>query len=1190
MVHTRLGTDVTPQGGEAAASAPILASPEVVTSPLTIEAIIAAMDKKLDERLKEFADRLPTQTQSRQSKSESQRQQRLEAEAAKEAEIAKKRFLRRHGIGIGIDDNTIPADSDVSPTPAPPSAIVSTSSRRPSVKPEDIGTYDGSSDLLEFFLGRVAALVESRQDPAWESAIIEVLPLCLRKTASQWYQLLGSPTRRKLNTSWAKWETALRNAFQPDASEIRRLADERRWDWTKESIAAYFYAKLSLLRAAYPTRVEGDLLHKIRLGLPSSLQLDVRSHMAAIPNMDNLLIELRNLEGPWRATLKSSSSHRAGQRNEVAPQQQAQLRFGPPFLSSSNHLGIQRQDMGPRAPTPTRSEANNRLPAPAGLSASYNPANISYIHKDGRNIRAYKLPSNGRPIYLSRSCRVCSQDHFGFEHEFLSRQPKAEAHIAQAELELAQAYGYPTTCFEPIYISDDDSNSPDTSFARSVGEREDRNVAKLRPPPSTSNGDRGESAACNPTTSDNTHHDVNNKPSPSSSSVFLLDPTLLSRSVQPLRRRKNPDSTAVHLPPAHATGSGQAFAGHIPTTAFVSLADTEPRLSLLDTGATLSIVDEQVARELHLLPLNGPGIRVNGVGEDRSLGFVTLDLSIQGRRDNKATHLHSSADFHILRDFKPGVLLGLDVIRSCGIVIDVKSGRATVGDVSFPVYDTRGKAMSAKSVSRAIVAKATTIIAPHSHTLVPVNHHLLEGVQYVMDSSLWTAPDGTGPLALSAAVLDSRTAGIWVSNFDATALELLSDARLADAIPLAPDDLAASAGSFQLDAHQIEADPRPALRHEEKQMDRPDQSDHPIDKTRTVQDGQRNLGIGQGASNPRNADPRVPSPAAAPRPTQRRRTVSLSLDAEKSVGAWPRASSFDDHWPRLPFAFPTLSQSIDTAQPLDFSNDELANSPKADELESVLVDDCFNVGKDAHGQPHTSIVAVLCNNVDAFSLDGRPGHVKGAGMRLDLNNADALRPEAPRRVSPDKRRVIDESLDQLLDWDVVEPSSSPVLYPVLLVKQGKKWRFCVDYRGLNTATVADRYPLPRIDDVFQALRGHRYFSGLDAIRGYHQIDIEPEDRWKTAFVSHRRLYQYKRVPFGLKNAPAFFQRFMDHLLGHMRWTEAVVYLDDVVIFSPTLDQHAKSLDCLLKAAHKVGLKFLPSKCHFALSSLKLLGR
>ncbi|CCF51914.1 hypothetical protein NDA11_000617 [Ustilago hordei] len=116
---------------------------------------------------------------------------------------------------------------------------------------------------------------------------------------------------------WLIWEMSLHNAFQPDASKIQHLAGEQKWEWAKESIASYFYTKLSLLHAAFPTCQETDLLNEIQYGLPASLQLDVWTHLLARPNMDELLTELHNLEGPWKATLCSGSCY--DQHNDLLP-------------------------------------------------------------------------------------------------------------------------------------------------------------------------------------------------------------------------------------------------------------------------------------------------------------------------------------------------------------------------------------------------------------------------------------------------------------------------------------------------------------------------------------------------------------------------------------------------------------------------------------------------------------------------------------------------------------------------------------------------------------------------------------------------------------------------------------------------------------------------------------------------------
>ncbi|KAE8240942.1 hypothetical protein A4X13_0g7624 [Tilletia indica] len=300
--------------------------------------------------------------------------------------------------------------------------------------------------------------------------------------------------------------------------------------------------------------------------------------------------------------------------------------------------------------------------------------------------------------------------------------------------------------------------------------------------------------------------------------------------------------------------------------------------------------------------------------------------------------------------------------------------------------------------------------------------------------------------------------------------------------------------------------------------------------------------------------------------------------------------------PRLPPADipppptrPTTTE--DAAMPFDPFEDLDATGPSlAQDAATTLVDGAFKVGLDAQGNAHPEIVQLLQDQKAAFALDGRPGRVEGHDMPIHLKPDAAMRSEAPRRASPEKRAAMDAAIDQLLEWDVIEASDSPVSFPVVMVKQQSKWRFCVDYRNLNSDTIPDRYPLPTIDSIFHTLCGKKIFSSLDAIRGYHQLGVQSEDRWKTAFVCHRGLFQYKRIPFGLRNAPSFFQRFMDKVLGPLRWNQAVVYIDDSVVATNTMAEHISALRQLFQSAESVGLKFSPAKCTFAVPSLVLLGR
>ncbi|UYV72815.1 K02A2.6-like [Cordylochernes scorpioides] len=165
-----------------------------------------------------------------------------------------------------------------------------------------------------------------------------------------------------------------------------------------------------------------------------------------------------------------------------------------------------------------------------------------------------------------------------------------------------------------------------------------------------------------------------------------------------------------------------------------------------------------------------------------------------------------------------------------------------------------------------------------------------------------------------------------------------------------------------------------------------------------------------------------------------------------------------------------------------------------------------------------------------------------------INTGDAKpSKKMPYRVSPSERKVIQEEVDRMMEMGVVQPSESPWASPVVLVrKKDGSVRFCVDYRGLNKMTKKDVYPLPRVGDALDCLKGANIYSTIDLKAGYWQIGIDEADREKTAFITPDGLFEFKVMPFGLCNAPATFERMMDNLLKGLRWTICLCYLDDVI--------------------------------------------
>ncbi|PIL31638.1 transcription factor [Ganoderma sinense ZZ0214-1] len=208
---------------------------------------------------------------------------------------------------------------------------------------------------------------------------------------------------------------------------------------------------------------------------------------------------------------------------------------------------------------------------------------------------------------------------------------------------------------------------------------------------------------------------------------------------------------------------------------------------------------------------------------------------------------------------------------------------------------------------------------------------------------------------------------------------------------------------------------------------------------------------------------------------------------------------------------------------------------------------------------------------------------------INTQGAQPVRAQG-RPHSPPEHEEIKKFVDDALEDGLIEPSTSPWSAPIIFAKKKDGTnRLCVDYRRLNDVTVKNAYPLPRIDDTYQHFHGAKFFTTLDLKSGYWQIPVHPESREKTAFTTRFGHYQFRVMEFGLCNAPATFQSFMNELLRPFLDCCVIVYLDDIVIFSN--DEHNHVLDVLnvLGALNEAGIVLNEKKCVFARSSILYLG-
>lgn len=196
----------------------------------------------------------------------------------------------------------------------------------------------------------------------------------------------------------------------------------------------------------------------------------------------------------------------------------------------------------------------------------------------------------------------------------------------------------------------------------------------------------------------------------------------------------------------------------------------------------------------------------------------------------------------------------------------------------------------------------------------------------------------------------------------------------------------------------------------------------------------------------------------------------------------------------------------------------------------------------------------------------------------------------PRRFPPMQQRLIEEEVDTMLAQGIIQPSFSPYAADIVLVKKKTgDWRMCVDFRLLNNYTKDDRHPLPAIQDLLRTVRDSTHFVSLDLRAGYWQVPMDKGSQQYTAFRTPRGLMEFKTMPFGLKNAPATFQRVMEAVLGSLHWDGVLVYLDDILVHASSFEKALERLKEVCIRLKQAGFTLNLAKCTFFPRSMRYLG-
>ena len=259
------------------------------------------------------------------------------------------------------------------------------------------------------------------------------------------------------------------------------------------------------------------------------------------------------------------------------------------------------------------------------------------------------------------------------------------------------------------------------------------------------------------------------------------------------------------------------------------------------------------------------------------------------------------------------------------------------------------------------------------------------------------------------------------------------------------------------------------------------------------------------------------------------------------------------------------------------------------EISALFAKD-ISLGADLSQEQRQKLVSLITKYEGIFASNPKkPSLVKNMKHRIITDDALPVN-KKPHRIPHAWNDEVNKQIKEMLDNGIIRPSSSPWNSPIILVKKkDNSTRFVCDFRGLNDVTKKDAYPLPHIRDVLDKMQGSQYWTTLDAASAYWSMPLEEADKEKTAFAVPRGKYEFNVTPYGLCNAGASYQRMMDVSLSGLPAERILAYMDDIVIFSKTFEEHLQSIETVFQRMQESNIALKLSKCIFASHKVDFLG-